>query len=480
MSRTTKSSKTRPASKGSSGDLYQGMPIAQALHNYPDAREELEGIFSNLLGATALTISAFQQTLGESYTGGRSTPVYEVQLSDDETGKEHFLVIKLVVQEFDGDVNDTTSKQVMDYAARVRSYQVESGFYGHANPRTTCPARACARVGLHIPTLLSVEQGGAHRHETNDKRTASILFVMNDLRRTHPSHPPVLSISQAKVALAWLAKFHSRFWEAPKLLEEWSDDLVWEEGSFWALQYKMQQLLKIPDPDLDAIWTKTLRWLQRKAPSTGDSSSIKLMGQRLNSCRPAVYNVLHDDGAPTMPNLSPVIYSKIKQTRRSFRPPRRHVTMVHGDYKAANMFFVDETSCDDSCDNQCAVCDFQFAGPGLGASDLAYLLFPDPRVHYLDDESSLLDWYYQRLCMEMDKLGKDVEGYTRMTLNFHYGLAQIEILTHLLSKGWVASSPNDVRLLEVIDDTLKKLDGGIVLKPEDYRASIDQILSKSE
>ena len=74
------------------------------------------------------------------------------------------------------------------------------------------------------------------------------------------------------------------------------------------------------------------------------------------------------------------------------------LTLVHGDFKAANFFFAAQNSGsdgdgDDGGGDRDTAIDFQWSGAGRGAADLAYLLSGAVAFEALD-EAALLDHYH--------------------------------------------------------------------------------------
>lgn len=53
---------------------------------------------------------------------------------------------------------------------------------------------------------------------------------------------------------------------------------------------------------------------------------------------------------------------------------------------------------------EAAVVDFEFAGPGQVAVDLANFLFPDARMNLLPMELELLEFYHKELLKAMEEL----------------------------------------------------------------------------
>jgi Ser/Thr protein kinase RdoA (MazF antagonist) len=94
------------------------------------------------------------------------------------------------------------------------------------------------------------------------------------------------------------------------------------------------------------------------------------------------------------------------QTPRSRAHPQR--TLVHGDLKAANMFFRDGSG---DAGVEVGLIDFQWSGWGLGAVDLAYLMCAAVGPKVLDltveaaGETALLRHYHESLCAALAEFG---------------------------------------------------------------------------
>ncbi len=450
-------------------------------------------------------VNGLKQSAGEQFTGGRSTPVYHLCITKDYTNNaqqsiQKRFIIKVVEIPFPTNCSTSTSTQIdqdlifTKYAMRVRSYDVEAGFYGRhiqEDPNHTCttptynlpfPAKILTKLGLILPQVLMVERGGIYAHPYT-KNNAYISFLMNDLTESHILHPDILNKCQYSAALNWLACMHARFWMNHKLFSSWSGTMLWESGSFPAIHYRLcnrkpQSIsTKQEQQRQEVLWSKTMQWLKKKNPSMANDPAIQQLSKRIQACRDGLVFALHyhdvdnniSQDLSNDTNLSPVVYSTDNnKVKPHYLKIKKHGTMIHGDFKAANIFFCDS---DLPTANMAAVCDFQFAGPGLGATDVTYFLFPDARtsIQSEEEESQLLDWYYSCLMTELNKRKQQVAPYTRNTLELHYRLAQVDFFAHLLSNGkWVASLQQDLRLIQVINKTLSIFDDETVLGVNQY------------
>lgn len=91
-------------------------------------------------------------------------------------------------------------------------------------------------------------------------------------------------------------------------------------------------------------------------------------------------------------------------------------TLIHGDYKSPNIFF--------SLDGGAAVIDFQWAGPGVAASDVIYLFATSAAPESLPAVPELLNHYFTTLNSVLKATGKGV--YSTISFNFHYNLACVD------------------------------------------------------
>ena len=413
-----------------SGDELIGadMPIARSLKN-TDATKLGSLISSSLPGNPLVSEVTIKKSVGEAFTGGRSTPVYyitcNVMRPSWSEPRERRFVAKLV--EMPGNAIDDVKLQ-----KRRESYAVERRFYDVVAPRI----RGNIITQLEIPKLLASDRDGSKPHP-------AVCFLMNDVRQKgFDRHPNFLSVAEAKRALKWVAAFHAIFWNDSKN-ELWRRDL-WERGGFWTGDKDP----KSGNAKISSNWAQTLRWLQSNRPDD-ITDATKGLGKRIECIAQALTKFLASESTG------------------------KQGTLLHGDYKAANLFFTNcspDSSLDSSSEfgaESVAAVDFQFAGAGLGAEDVAYLLYPDARGHMEGRQDDLLRVYYDELILQLigqQKGGPSSIPYDRFCA--HYQLSRLDFTRHLLSKGWSASTDGDALMICSLEKTLFAIDGGNTLSTE--------------
>ena len=213
------------ASGGGGDEVREGGSLTQALSTRDVST--IQTLLGQALSArskrgTTITVAAIdmEQSRGEQFTGGRSTPVYRVNahLVIDKNGttnqkRSRRFVIKHVT------VPGSPDDPIVMYERR--SYDNETAFYEHS-------ADLVRATGLVIPRVLVAEH-------TAD----SFCFLMNDLSAAYPHHPPSLDQRQVRHALAWAARQHANFWGKFGRTSKDADmswrRALWEQGTFWTL-----------------------------------------------------------------------------------------------------------------------------------------------------------------------------------------------------------------------------------------------------
>ena len=411
-------------------------------------------------------VSSITQTAGASFTGGRSSPVYGVACSGSD-GARRFIV------------------KIARGGSSVRlfhSYVVESRFYSKgyaaalrveqlALPRLlafgTCPtspplpAEQCDRL------LSSVDQA------------TTFCFVMRDLTSgaaPFPEHSDrSLTAQQARAAVAYLGRWHATQWA---LGHDSAVDL-WPAGAFWSHAVTPPTASVVSSATAAAsMWAPSLRYIARADRELLDRSpSVRALGRRLLAARGVLDRFLSTG------QLASASGSAGKKGGGKARL-LAETTVVHGDFKAANMFFQTQHSDDDDSgaapapDRACAACDFQFVGPGLGARDLAYFLCWD----HFAEAGPLIAAYVAALhrglaqreinaaaalepggarspaarSRAMAVLSRDAatlcQRHGAASATLHVGLAFAAFFSyHLLTRGFVCSTEGDIELVARVD-----------------------------
>ena len=453
---TKKNSKNDATHADDTSTLLEHMPLARAVLNR-DLKELATLIHESLPNKQqiqSVEVVSLEQSVGEAFTGGRSTPVYHVQTKllfskNNGVEKERSFIIKLVDMRTSDSSGDSNNPKLQ---MKRESYAVERRFY-----KTVAPALTKDHA-LTVPKLLLSDHDGKHPYDI-------ACWLMNDVRTQYPLHPTVLSAAtHMKAALQWLAKFHAIHWNQlqPQTSSssstmtnsgDWRRDL-WDRGGFWTKEYS--------SGGISNSWLQTCQWISKNqqnvctVTSTTKSLSTRLLGLR----QPLIH------------------YMKKIAASSSWS------TCLHGDYKAANLFFtsnVEDTTTETEIDQRCvAVVDFQFAGAGTPAEDFAYVLFPDAFCDYWSEEEELLQLYYDHFIQAL--INSNVGGPSSLPYDVFlrlYRLSQLELTMYWLSKGWVASTPGDAKLVSVLEQTVDEIDGGTALRNlNEYNDALERFTNK--
>ena len=147
----------------------------------------------------------------------------------------------------------------------------------------------------------------------------------------------------------------------------------------------------------------------------------------------------------------------VAEDAANFLNPKDHpnITMVHGDYKQGNFFFNDS---EDIC-----VFDWQWTGPGLGATDLIYLCamaVSDDVV--VDHETNIIKPYHNFL---IEALGGDSTVYPYSTFLKEFKISTLDY------QRWQGGS----RLKSMTPETLKKAGENVDVNHGIFRRSLERV-----
>lgn len=222
--------------------------------------------------------------------------------------------------------------------------------------------------------------------------------------------PGTCDFYRARAAVQWLASFHAHWWRGLPDSPPIPDDL-WPRGGYWTLEKRDFDL-----PSMDATWRGLLNAFDSddaddaatRAASKALASELRSkcgedFGERLRRAGPALSRAAlrAEWGTPNCENGG--------------------ATLVHGDFKAANIVFRrvarPKRSPEDADDDQGdeppetdaptapTVIDWQWTGPGGAAHDLAYFLTTSLSPDALKRVDDLIDAYLTRLSNDLRSRG---------------------------------------------------------------------------
>lgn len=308
------------------------------------------------------------------------------------------------------------------------SYRTESRFYSRFHEKLR------AHVVL-IPPLAVVYATERSTDATDVEATDRFLVILesvdssdNDasqenteqfpsLARKRYVHADCLDLPDAREALKYLAQLHAAALTSPGLVREAASEL-WPSGGWWSFAKRggMQGLANMP-----AVWSSVAKAFAPEIDAhfgvdAARRASLQSLAERM--MRHAEY-------------ISAELFEKSPEALR---------TLIHGDFKSANLFF-------DATSRAVVAFDWQWCGVAIGALDVAYLLNTSVSMDALagGNEELLLRWYYDRfvaLLADAPEPSRAVEReYPFEAFRRHYALATLEYARVLLSNFWSGMTP---------------------------------------
>lgn len=366
------------------------------------------------------------------------------------------LVSRLVVV-FDRQRHTFICKRVTGPSERHSSYDSLKGEI----KRLSYKVEGELLVSLKLLKLDAIAEELFWLDETDN---TSVLLEDDLVAKGFPVHNVELFQTQLYRAVDWLAQFHSAAHHEQFATQHRTR--VWQRGGYWSLDKRADELSKMLQrweastelDELPANFAKRLEMSSRAmdgllypgfprlAFSHEDrrrmyGSEEEESGEE-TSRRDAVR--MEQVGKVSAHMLVPLSScpEPLSTTCRFLRP-----TLLHGDFKGENLFFTRDTS-------RCAVCDFQWAGFGLGVLDVVSLVFSSlperlNNEHFL---GKLLDRYAGGpACPRRDK----------QILRFLFDFAVVDYARYVVGTGMVFKE--DLFLLQYANQVLNRLDRGSVL-----------------
>ena len=214
-----------------------------------------------------------------------------------------------------------------------------------------------------------------------------------------------LSITQAKLALRAIANFHALGFENHAILSKVSASLCEYGGSYHLKNRNPKEL-----EEIEKTWNSLMNELKQSSRTPSgffERSSIKNLGRRVK-----------ESAAYVSTKLSPT-------------PTDKFATIVHGDYKAMNVFLPHLES-----KEKAILIDFASTGVGLGVSDVAMHIIHALHPKDLQDgaDVELFMYYYQAFNESLPDERKSSYAYNDALK--HYKYAVVDYFRFVLGRLW--------------------------------------------
>ncbi|ETL77717.1 hypothetical protein L917_21356 [Phytophthora nicotianae] len=360
---------------------------------------------------------------------GRQVSAVHVVPGSIHQGK-HSAVAKLEVHFADNDSkttlflkksarNELPARSAAHWKRDIASYRTEATFY--ANFASSLQSR-----GVSLVRPLAVFQSDAAGHCTgnlvaSDTATCSepenFVMLLECLGAAYPDSSlgnyeaaDCLELEDTRQALSYLANLHASAWGQEKLVNQAGSEL-WPAACWWAFSKRGEkELAQASDiwPQMLSNWEKVFD-AESSLPSTVELESL---GERMIEHAAYISSCLSVDANAALS------------------------TVVHGDFKSANLFFETQS-------REVIAFDWQWSGVGLGAMGVANLLNTSVSISLLgtdEGELELLQFYYDRLQERLQTLGVTF-NYPFEAFERHYTLATLEYARLLISNFWKRMTP---------------------------------------
>eukprot|EP01135_Chromosphaera_perkinsii_P001667 Nk52_evm44s208 gene=Nk52_evmTU44s208 len=309
------------------------------------------------------------------------------------------------------DLEDRTDEK---WIRDIGSYEVEASFYLHF-------AKNLKGQGITVPRPFFVH---CERNEVNF-RDSKFLMVLEDL--VDCEQFPLLNVSQAQSALQFLARFHGHFWCNEHRLKH-ANEYLWSQGGYWSIEKRGTGELR----GMVEVWKQFVENWKGEYDLFKKDDIVKL-GERLYSRAEFLDNHVIVDSSSS------------------------HRTVVHGDFKTANIFFPRKSSRrgsgkpkggsnDEHAATDIVPIDFQWCGVGLSTMDVAYFICSSLSMECLEREEDLLKFYYDHLKAQ-ESVVKD--GYSFETFITDYKYTVLDYARMVVAYHWKNfASPDAIRAQE--------------------------------
>ncbi|GMF24103.1 unnamed protein product [Phytophthora lilii] len=369
-------------------------------------------------------VSAVRVVPGSIHRGKHSA-VAKLQVHFDASDDETTLFLKKSAR------NELPSRSAAHWQRDITSYRTEATFYAHfaasLHARGVSLIRPLAVFQSDAAGICSSNLVAAER-VTTCSAPENFMMLLECLGSVSPVSSAVdesslanyeaadcLDLADTRQALSYLANLHASAWGQEDLLENASSEL-WPAACWWAFPKRGEtELAQASEiwPHMLSHWGKVFE-AELSLPPTAD---LKSLGERMIEEAAYISRCLSVDSNAELS------------------------TLVHGDFKSANLFF-------ESQSRKVVAFDWQWSGVGLGAMDVANLLNTSVSISLLandENELELLQFYYDCLAERLKALGVTSalqRSYSFEAFERHYMLATVEYARLLISNFWKRMTPD--------------------------------------
>jgi len=305
----------------------------------------------------------------------------------------------------------------------AKSYEVVAKFLS-----SEACQKVCEETGVRIPKCYHADL----RANSENPIQTKCSFLLEDLSPDDGWYQRWLlqDLEECKTVLSTYAKMHAFFWNGSSF---WQDkraadeleDAVWESGSY--VQPKAQ--------NADQCEKVAQEWQVKRMKFESVLSSLECwddLGDRLQT-------VAKECGRLAHPFADDALADSY----------RKHRTFTHGDPKQANLLF------NRSPELEVGLIDFQWAGFGLAATDVAHFLTSAVHASRLENggEEDLLHHYFEELQTYLVEYGAcdtaedALEHFSYETLLEQYEIGVLDVCRLVIAYTWdrfdQAAEPND-------------------------------------
>ncbi|CAH0521207.1 unnamed protein product [Peronospora belbahrii] len=310
----------------------------------------------------------------------------------------------------------------------IASYRTEATFYAHFAP--SLYARGVSLIqplaifqsdaaGVCMANIIAGMASDA-KHVATCSDPENFLMLLECLGTASPASSAnyeaadCLGLLDTQQALVFLANLHASTWGQEGLIKSASAKL-WPAACWWAFPKRGEEELAQASyiwPQMLGNWDSVFK-TELCLPSV---AVLESLGERMIEEAAYISSCLSVDSSASL------------------------CTLVHGDFKSANLFF-------NFVSRKVVAFDWQWSGVGLGALDVANLLNTSVSIALLgndENELELLQFYYDHLNKRLQALGirSDLEkSYPFDAFKRHYMLATLEYGRLLISSFWKNMSP---------------------------------------